>query len=208
MLSSLFEPGRLRPCPSYRGRRDCITLGLLRSLYKGGGISVPRNAPPQKGCSIVWAGPGAQTRCGQHPLSTVHCCHVRFELCTEQLCRSVTLGQCRGPTSPPKPAAISGLRTPVWMLGPDPPGGTLKGDPPPPACANLRAQSLDPFPGRSWARVRGTLRLQLWRWDDTGGWDLNSGSWRCGSCSLTVRPTGFSSPILQPPVVHRLFGPE
>ena len=36
MQSSLFEPGRLRPCPSYSRRRDRINLGLLRSLYKGG----------------------------------------------------------------------------------------------------------------------------------------------------------------------------
>ena len=36
--SSLFEPGCLRPCPSYSRRRDCINLGLLRSLYKGGRV--------------------------------------------------------------------------------------------------------------------------------------------------------------------------
>ena len=35
--SSLFEPGHLQPCPSYGRRRDGINLGLLRSLYKGGG---------------------------------------------------------------------------------------------------------------------------------------------------------------------------
>ena len=34
--SSLFEPGCLRPCPSYSRRRDRINLVLLRSLYKGG----------------------------------------------------------------------------------------------------------------------------------------------------------------------------
>ena len=34
--SSLFEPGRLRPCPSYSRRGDHINLGLLRSFYKGG----------------------------------------------------------------------------------------------------------------------------------------------------------------------------
>ena len=34
--SSLFEPGHLRPCPSYSRRRDCVNLGLLRSLYKWG----------------------------------------------------------------------------------------------------------------------------------------------------------------------------
>ena len=37
MQYSLFEPGRLRPCPSYGRRRDRIGLGLLRSYYKGGG---------------------------------------------------------------------------------------------------------------------------------------------------------------------------
>ena len=37
MQSSVFESGRLRPCPSYSRRRDRIDLGLLRSLYKGGG---------------------------------------------------------------------------------------------------------------------------------------------------------------------------
>ena len=47
MQSSLFERGcpvlvvvsvtrKLRPCPSYSRRRDCINLGLWRSLYKGG----------------------------------------------------------------------------------------------------------------------------------------------------------------------------
>ena len=35
--SSLFEPGRLRPCPSYSRRRDRANLGLLRSFYRGGG---------------------------------------------------------------------------------------------------------------------------------------------------------------------------
>ena len=39
--SALFEPGRLRPCPSYSRRRDRINLGLLRSLYKGGGVHTP-----------------------------------------------------------------------------------------------------------------------------------------------------------------------
>ena len=34
--SSLFEPGCLRPCPSYSRRRDRVNLGLLRSLYRGG----------------------------------------------------------------------------------------------------------------------------------------------------------------------------
>ena len=38
--SSLFEPGRLQPCPSYSRRRDRIHLGLWRSLYNGGGGSV------------------------------------------------------------------------------------------------------------------------------------------------------------------------
>ena len=37
MQSSLFGPGRLRPCPSYSRRKDRINLGLLRSFYKGGG---------------------------------------------------------------------------------------------------------------------------------------------------------------------------
>ena len=37
MQTSLFEPGRLRPCPSYSRRRDRINFGLLRGLYKGGG---------------------------------------------------------------------------------------------------------------------------------------------------------------------------
>ena len=35
--ASLFGPGRLQPCPSHSRRRDRIDLGLLRSLYKGGG---------------------------------------------------------------------------------------------------------------------------------------------------------------------------
>ena len=50
MQSSLFERGcpvlvvvcvarKLRPCPSYRRRRDRINLGLWRSLYKGGGTT-------------------------------------------------------------------------------------------------------------------------------------------------------------------------
>ena len=38
MQSSLFEPGDLRPCPSYSRRRDRVNLGLLRSLYKGEGV--------------------------------------------------------------------------------------------------------------------------------------------------------------------------
>ena len=38
MQSSLFEPRRLRPCPSCSRRRDCINLVLCRSLYKGGGV--------------------------------------------------------------------------------------------------------------------------------------------------------------------------
>ena len=48
MQSSLFERGcpvlvvvcvarKLRPCPSYSRRRDCINLGRWRGLYKGGG---------------------------------------------------------------------------------------------------------------------------------------------------------------------------
>ena len=48
MQFSLFEPGhpvsvivcvarKLNPCPSYSRRRDCINLGIGRSLYKGGG---------------------------------------------------------------------------------------------------------------------------------------------------------------------------
>ena len=40
MQSSLFEPGYLRPCPSYSRRRDRIHLVLCRSLYKGGGGSL------------------------------------------------------------------------------------------------------------------------------------------------------------------------
>ena len=41
MQTSLFEPGHLRPCPSYSRRRDRINLGLLCSLYKGGGVLAP-----------------------------------------------------------------------------------------------------------------------------------------------------------------------
>ena len=37
MQSSLLEPGHLRPCAGYSRRRDQINLGLLRSLYQGGG---------------------------------------------------------------------------------------------------------------------------------------------------------------------------
>ena len=36
MQSSLFEPGHLRPCPSYSRRRGRINVGLLRSCCKGG----------------------------------------------------------------------------------------------------------------------------------------------------------------------------
>ena len=35
-----FEPGCLRCCPSLSRHRDRINLGLLRSLYKGGGVCV------------------------------------------------------------------------------------------------------------------------------------------------------------------------
>ena len=33
----VYVARKLRPCPSYSGRRDRINLGLWRSLYKGGG---------------------------------------------------------------------------------------------------------------------------------------------------------------------------
>ena len=39
MQSSLFEPGGLRPCPSYTRRRDCINLGLLCS-FGGGAVTM------------------------------------------------------------------------------------------------------------------------------------------------------------------------
>ena len=38
--SSLFETGRLRPCPRYSRRRDHINFVLLRSFYGGGGGQV------------------------------------------------------------------------------------------------------------------------------------------------------------------------
>ena len=63
--SSLFEPGRIRPCPSYSRRRDRINLGLLRSLYKGGGVlihclTVDNSRPLRFVHGAPWLVPGSE----------------------------------------------------------------------------------------------------------------------------------------------------
>ena len=74
MQSSFLEPGHLRPCPSYSRRRDRINLGLLRSLYKGGGgtpdkarggvLPLQRVTPPSPPLLVLtWACPNTATSC-------------------------------------------------------------------------------------------------------------------------------------------------
>ena len=53
--SSLFEPRCLQPCPSYSRRRDRITLGLLRSLYKVGGGGGYKQFNPGFGLTLPYS---------------------------------------------------------------------------------------------------------------------------------------------------------
>ena len=78
MQSSLFERGcpvvcvarKLRPCPSYSGRRDCINLGLWRSLYKGGGgvrSSSATSTGAARGCTVASARHSGHCRAAELP---------------------------------------------------------------------------------------------------------------------------------------------
>ena len=81
MQSTLPEPGCLRPCPSYCRRRDRIDLGLLHSLYKGGGPAKRRvtrchPSPPHPtvtGGSKLFVEPSSAVRVN-HCLSQLMCC--------------------------------------------------------------------------------------------------------------------------------------
>ena len=59
--SSLFQPGCLRPCPSYSSRRDRINLGLLRSLYRWRG-GVARTVHVLSAAQTVNAEPGMTSK--------------------------------------------------------------------------------------------------------------------------------------------------
>ena len=98
MQSSLFEPRALQPCPSYCRRRDRINLGLLRSLYKGGGVGFRglsawcRRWPPETRtvhATVQYCG-GAllgHRRChegGGHPLASLKHSSQRPQLCRRQ----------------------------------------------------------------------------------------------------------------------------
>ena len=86
MQSSLFEPGGLRPCPSYSRCRDRINLGLLRSLYKGGGyisgdMCMMARLPPGTCASKPRAVPGRAVLQKNNVASPPHLSFVVFFLC-------------------------------------------------------------------------------------------------------------------------------
>ena len=76
--SSLFEPGRLRPCPSYSRRRDRIDLGFLRSYCKGGGVV----------WAVVWLWTSGSFPCSYSPsaLFSLCSCAMSWKERKEKIC--------------------------------------------------------------------------------------------------------------------------